>query len=221
MEKSAIFQKILDQSIVAILRVKNSENIIPAAKSILAGGIHAIEVTMNTPNALEYITKLSKIEGLLPGVGTVTNAQMAEEAISAGAEFVVTPITKKEIIDVCHKLGKPVLSGAFSPSEIFQAHEWGADMVKVFPAEILGWKFLKSISGPLPDIKLMPTGGISPDNIDKWFDSGAACVGVGGSFTNAEMIENQEWSRLQAIAREYVDIIAHYKAAKKPSKSMG
>ncbi len=221
MEKSAILQKILDGGIVAILRVTDSGKVIPAAEYILAGGIHAIEVTMNTPNALQCIEQLSKIEGLLPGVGTVTNAQMAEDAIHAGAEFVVTPITKKEIINTCHKLGKPVISGAFSPSEIFQAHEWGADMVKVFPADTLGRNYIKSINGPFPYIKLMPTGGVSPDNIDKLFDAGAACVGVGGSFTNAEIIENQEWRRLQKIASEYVYNIKHYKVAKKASKSMG
>lgn len=211
MERTEILNKILEGGIVAILRVRNSYNVIPAAKCILAGGISAIEVTMNTPNALECISELSKIEGIIPGVGTVTNAEMAIDAIQAGAEFVVTPISKKEIIDACHQLNKPIFSGAFSPGEIYQAHEWGADVIKVFPAETLGMNYIKAVKAPFPQIKLMPTGGVTAANIDKWYDMGASCVGVGGSFTNAEIINNEEWGRLTKIAREFSTNIGHYK----------
>ncbi|MCK5104745.1 MAG: bifunctional 4-hydroxy-2-oxoglutarate aldolase/2-dehydro-3-deoxy-phosphogluconate aldolase [Cyclobacteriaceae bacterium] len=215
MERIEILDKILEGGIVAILRVKDAEKVIPAAKCILAGGIHAIEVTMNTPKAMECISELSKIEGIIPGIGTVTDVKMATEAIHAGAEFVVTPITKKEIIDTCHKLGKPVFSGAFSPGEIFQAYEWGADVIKVFPAETVGMKYIKAVKAPFPQIKLMPTGGVSSDNIDKWYDMGAVCVGVGGSFTNADIINNEEWGRLTKIAKEFATNIKHYKSNRK------
>ncbi len=215
MERIEILNEILEGGIIAILRVENSENVVPAAKCILAGGIRAIEVTMNTPNALHCISELSKIKGILPGVGTVTEPEMASAAIQAGAEFVVTPISKKEIIDMCHKLNKPVFSGAFSPGEIYQAFEWGADVIKVFPAETLGMKYIKAIKAPFPQIKLMPTGGVTADNIDKWYDMGSSCVGVGGSFTNAEIISNEEWGRLTRIAREFTSNIEHYKANRK------
>jgi 2-dehydro-3-deoxyphosphogluconate aldolase/(4S)-4-hydroxy-2-oxoglutarate aldolase len=215
MDRFEILNKILEGGIVVILRLKDSAKVIPVANSIMAGGIRSIEVTMNTPNALNCIAELSKIEGVLPGVGTVTDSQMAIDAIQAGAQFVVTPITKKEIIETCHGLEKPIFSGALSPTEIFQAHEWGADVIKVFPAEVFGMKYIKALLGPFPDIKLMPTGGVNPENIDKWFDMGAVCVGVGGSFTNTEIINNEEWGRITHIAKDFTINIEHYRSSKK------
>ena len=148
---------------------------------------------------------------VLVAVSKTVSTDTVQKAIEAGAEFVVTPITKKEIIETCHTLGKPIFSGAFTPNEIFQANEWGADVIKVFPAEVLGMKYIKAVLAPFPNIKLMPTGGVTPDNIDKWFDMGSVCVGVGGSFTNAEIISNEEWGRLSKIAREFSSNIVHYK----------
>lgn len=214
MERIEILNKILDGGIVAIVRVKDAEKVVPASRAILAGGIRAIEVTMNTPKVLESISELSEIEGIIPGVGTVTDAEMAASAIHAGAEFVVTPVTKKEIIDVCHKLGKPVFSGAFSPGEIFQAYEWEADVIKVFPAETLGMKYIKAVLAPFPQINLMPTGGVTSENIDSWYEMGAVCVGVGGSLTNVEIINNAEWARLTRLAKEFTTNIEHYRLAK-------
>lgn len=211
MNKSEIVNNILEVGIVAILRMKDSEKILPAANAILEGGIISIEVSLNTPNAIDCIKQLSKINGMLPGVGTVTSAKIAIEAIEAGAEFVVTPITKKEIIDTCHELGKPVISGAFTPSEIYQAHEWGADIVKVFPAGILGMNFIKAVKAPFPNIKLMPTGGVNAANIDQWFGIGADCVGVGACFTNPSIIENADWKRQTARAKDLVYNILHYR----------
>ncbi len=212
MSKTEILNKILEDGIVAILRMNSAEKVIPAAKSIFKGGIRAIEVTINTPNALDSIAELAKIKGIIPGVGTVTDADMAISAIQAGAEFVVTPITKKEIIDVCISMGKPVFSGAFSPGEIFQAHEWGADIIKVFPAEQLGAKYIKAVKGPFPQIKLMPTGGVSTDNVGSWYDAGAVCLGVGGSFTKPDIMENDDWEQIENIARKFSESIKHYKA---------
>jgi 2-dehydro-3-deoxyphosphogluconate aldolase / (4S)-4-hydroxy-2-oxoglutarate aldolase len=112
-------------------------------------------------------------------------------------------------------LDKPIISGAFSPGEIFQAHEWGADVIKVFPAEAYGMKYFKALRGPFPQIKLMPAGGVNPENIDKWYDSGAVFVGVGGSFTNTDIINNQEWGRITHIAKDFTTNIEHYKSCKK------
>lgn len=211
MEKSDIVSKILEVGIVAILRMKDSEKVLPASIAILEGGIRSIEVSLNTPNAIVCIKQLSEINGVLPGVGTVTSTKMAIEAIEAGAEFVVTPITKKEIINTCHEYGKPVFSGAFTPTEIYQAHEWGADIIKVFPADILGMNFIKAVKAPFPDIKLMPTGGVNAANIDQWFSMGADCVGIGGCFTKPSILENADWRRQTARARDLVFNIRHYK----------
>lgn len=211
MGREEILQEIIEEKIVSILRFHDDGKIIPTAEAILKGGIRVIEVSLNTPNAHDCISKLSKIPDVIAGIGTVTNKQQAVDAIEAGAMFVVSPISKKEIIDACHSMGKPIFSGAFTPSEIHQAHEWGADVVKVFPAEVLGMNYIKAVLTPFPDIKLMPTGGVTPDNIDKWFDIGAVCVGIGSSFTRKDIIENEEWGRLTGIARSFSNNIAHYR----------
>ena len=210
MDRNDILQSILKEKIVSILRVADSSKVIPASKAVLKGGIKAIEVSLNTPNAYDCIADLSKIDGIIIGVGTVTSKEMAIQSIEAGADFVMTPISKKEIIEISHEMGKPVFSGAFTPSEIYQAFEWGADVIKVFPAETLGMKYIKAVKAPFPDIKLMPTGGVTPDNIDQWFDMGACCVAIGSSFTKPDIIENSEWGRLTVIAREFTTNIAHY-----------
>lgn len=210
MEREEILQGIVEEKIVSILRFHDGSKIIPTAQAILKGGIRVIEVSLNTPNALDGISELSNIPGVIAGVGTVTNKRQAIDAIKAGAQFVVSPISKKELINTCHSLGKPIFPGAFTPSEIYQAHEWGADVVKVFPAEVLGMNYIKAVLEPFPDIKLMPTGGVTPDNIDKWFDVGAICVGIGGSFTKADIIEHEEWGRLTGIAKSFSNNIAHY-----------
>jgi 2-dehydro-3-deoxyphosphogluconate aldolase / (4S)-4-hydroxy-2-oxoglutarate aldolase len=214
MNKNQILDKILESGIIAILRVVDPSKVGPIAEAISAGGIHAIEVAMNTPDALNCIRVIKNIPGVIAGAGTITNPDMARQAIMAGAEFLVSPISTKEIIDACHQLKKPIFSGAFTPGEIFQAHAWGADVVKVFPAELLGMKYIRAIRGPFHDIKLMPTGGVTPENIDKWFETGAVCVGVGGSFTKSDLIENEEWGRLTDIAREFTSNIEHYRNRK-------
>ena len=211
MSKEDIVTRILDEKIVSILRVKDFDKVVPAAKSILKGGICVIEVSWNTPNALQCISDLSKIDGIITGAGTVTSDEMAQRSIEAGAEFVAAPISKKSVIETCHELDKPVFSGAFTPSEIYQAYEWGADVIKVFPAQVLSMNFIKAIKAPFPQIRLMPTGGITPDNIDKWFDLGADCVGIGSSFTKDDILENEEWGRLTRITKEFSNNIFHYK----------
>ncbi len=210
MNRYEILKKILETKIVAILRVNDHHKVVPSARAILAGGIRAIEVSLNTPNALECIHEMSTQNEILPGVGTVTSAEMAKEAIDAGAEFVVTPISKKEIIEICHDLNKPVFSGAYTPGEIYQAHEWGADVVKLFPADSLGMKYINSIKAPFPEIKLMPTGGINSSNIDQWFDVGADCVGIGSCFTKHSIMANKDWPRQTARTKELVKNIEHF-----------
>ena len=140
----------------------------------------------------------------------MTDAEMAKKAIEAGAQFVVTPISKKEVIGVCNDLDKPIISGAFTPKEIYEAYEWGADIVKVFPAEILGPNYIKTIKIPFPQIKLMPTGGVNSNNIDQWFEMGADCVGVGGCFTKPSIMKNEEWHRQTERAEYLVNNIMHY-----------
>ena len=212
MEKERILNEILSGGVIAILRVKDPAKVIPAARAIADGGIRAIEISMNTEGAIGLLPALAAIEGVIPGIGTVTGADTAVKAIEAGAEFVVSPVTKKEVIDTCHRYGKPVFSGALTPTEILHAHESGADAVKIFPAGALGMGYFKSLTAPFPQIRFMPTGGVTPENIDQWFALGAACVGVGGSFTRGEIIDNEEWGRLTSIAGEMVTNVSHFRS---------
>ena len=210
MTRNDIIARILEEKIISILRVQDFTKVIPASRAILEGGICIIEISLNTPNALQCISDLSKISGIIPGAGTVIDSDMAKSSIKAGAEFVVSPISKRSVIDACHDLDKPIFSGAFTPSEIYRAYEWGADVVKVFPAEVVGMNYIKAIKAPFPEIRLMPTGGVTPDNIDKWFDLGADCVGIGSKFTKTDILENEEWGRLTRIAKEFSANISHY-----------
>ena len=210
MDRNEILQSILTEKIVTILRLRDSNKVLPTAQAILKGGIRVIEVSLNTPDALDRIADISRLEGAITGVGTVTSKEMVIKAIEAGAQFVVSPITTKEIIDATHSMNKPIFSGAFTPTEVYQAHAWGADVIKLFPAEILGMKFIRAIKAPFPEIKLMPTGGVSPDNIDRWFDIGACCVGIGSGFTKPDIIRNEEWGRLTKIANNFSNNIRHY-----------
>jgi 2-dehydro-3-deoxyphosphogluconate aldolase/(4S)-4-hydroxy-2-oxoglutarate aldolase len=211
MDRKQILGSILGEKIVTILRLRKAGKVLPTAQAILKGGIRVIEVSLNTPDALDCLADLSRMDGAIVGVGTMTSKEMVSRAIEAGAQFIVSPINSKEIIDAAYEMGKPVFSGGFSPTEIFQAHQWGADVVKVFPADILGMKYIRAIKAPFPEIKLMPTGGVTPDNIDKWFDIGACCVGIGSGFTKQDIIENEEWGRLTRIAQDFSNNISHYK----------
>ena len=210
MEKKEVLIKIFQKKIIAILRMDDPYKVLPTAQAIKKGGISAIEVSLNTPNALECIKELSQLEGLIIGAGTVTNEDMVYKTVAAGAQYVISPICSKEIIDAAHDLDRPVIAGGYTPTEIYQAMEWGADMVKVFPAFSLGMSYITALKAPFPDIKLMPTGGVTADNIDQWFDAGADCVGVGACFTNKAILKNKYWSRQTTTARELVMNIGHY-----------
>lgn len=202
MTKQDILSQLLDTKIVAIIRLSSSEFVYDTAMALYKGGVKAIEITVGTPNAFEEIAKLSKYEGILVGVGSVVDAKTAEQAIEAGAQYIVTPATKKEVIDMAHKYGKPVLSGALTPLEILQAYEWGADIVKLFPAAAFGLPYFKAVKAPMPHIPIMPTGGVSVENAAEWLRNGAVCLGVGGSLTNEKLIMNQDFEAITAIAQQ-------------------
>lgn len=202
MTKQEILTELLATKIVAIIRLDKSNSVYQAAEALYAGGVKAIEVTMGTPNALAEIEKLAKHGGILPGVGSVVDAKTCELAIKAGAQFIVTPTSKKEVIDMAHRYNKPILSGAFTPSEILQAYEWGADIVKLFPAEALGLSYFKAVKAPLPYVPLMPTGGVTIENAAEWLKIGALCLGVGSTLVNAKLIDNQDFKTITDLARQ-------------------
>ena len=204
--KAEILDALLKPGIIAVVRALSAEQIIPLAEALVAGGIPAVEVTMTTPNAIDAISRANKHFGnrALIGVGTVLNAETARAAIGAGAEFVVSPVTRPEIAKAAAAEQRPVMLGAYTPTEAQLAHESGADFVKLFPADTLGVAYIKAIRAPLPHLRIVPTGGVTVENIAEFFKAGCPAVGVGSSLISREILEKEDWGALQRKAVEFV-----------------
>ncbi len=202
MTKAQILAALLDTKIIAIIRLAEAKQVYQTAVALYEGGVNAIEVTVGTPNALQEIEKLAQHTGILPGVGSVVDAATCKAAIQAGAEFIVTPTTKKEVIEMAHSYGKPVMSGALTPTEILQAYEWGADVVKLFPAATFGLPYFKAVKAPMPYIPIMPTGGITVENAAEWLENGAVCLGVGSTLVNKQLINNGNFEAITLQAKK-------------------
>ncbi|MBZ4654184.1 MAG: bifunctional 2-keto-4-hydroxyglutarate aldolase/2-keto-3-deoxy-6-phosphogluconate aldolase [Peptococcaceae bacterium] len=208
MKKFQLLRKILNSGIVAIVRTETTEKAIKTVEAIKAGGISVIEVTMTVPNAIDAIKNLVDYcgkEDIILGVGSVLDPETARIAILAGAEYVVTPNVNTDVIKLCNRYQVPIMPGAMTIKEIIEAMEAGADIVKVFPGEMLGPAFIKAVRGPLPQAPLMPTGGVSLDNIKNWFDAGAVAVGIGGSLT--EGAKQGNYQLVTDTARRFVEKI--------------
>ncbi|HED10964.1 MAG TPA: bifunctional 4-hydroxy-2-oxoglutarate aldolase/2-dehydro-3-deoxy-phosphogluconate aldolase [Caldithrix abyssi] len=206
MSRKEITRKIMESGAVAVVRLPDADKLLKAAAALRLGGLEAIEITMTTPGALQAISRLAG-EGFFVGVGSVLDGATARRAVEAGARYVVSPVYKKEIIEAAHAGEVPALPGAFSPTEIQQAFEAGADIVKVFPANISGMAFFKAVLAPMPHLRLMPTGGVTVENAGEWIRAGACAVGVGSALLNKEIIARGEWELLTRRARELCDNI--------------
>lgn len=203
MSRVQTVQKLTNEGVAAVIRLDDAERLLPAAEALLEGGIRVLEVTMTTPDALRMIEKLSAAfapEALI-GVGSVLDAETAHAAIDAGAQFVVSPVLKSAIIDAAHQRDGAALPGAFTPTEIQHAYELDADLVKVFPASLLGPGYLRSVQAPLPHLKLMPTGGITPANVGDWLEAGARAVGVGSALLDTRAVAEENYAALTENAR--------------------
>ena len=190
--------------IVGILRGFEVETVRQLVGATMAGGLRCIEVTMNSPSAVEAIAAAIEEGGdeLQVGAGTVCTLEDLDQALGAGASFIVTPIVSAEVISACCERGVPVMAGSLTPSEIYQAWSLGAEMVKVFPANHFGPGYLKDLSGPLPEIRLMPTGGVNAETLGEFHSAGAAAFGVGGSLFSSQAIAD---GRVEDAARSLVD----------------
>jgi len=213
MTKSDIIQRLLDPGVIAIIRADSSEQLVEAAGALLAGGVTAMEVTMTTPNALAVISAVARKFGddILIGVGTVTDPETARAAVSAGAEFIVTPVTKPEVIAVANQLEKPIASGAFTPTECLLAHESGADFVKLFPADVAGPAYIKSLLAPLPMLRIVPTGGVTPETAADFLQAGSVALGAGSSLVSKEILQQRNWPELTKRAQDFVEAIRRYR----------
>jgi 2-dehydro-3-deoxyphosphogluconate aldolase/(4S)-4-hydroxy-2-oxoglutarate aldolase len=202
-------QEIADQIIacgaVAVIRMPEAGRLVRMAEALRKGGITAIEVTMTTPGALDAIEKVARRmeddEDVVVGVGSVIDAEMVRQAAGAGAQFAVSPIVKREVVEASHDRGMPVAPGALTPTEIQTAHEAGADLVKVFPASTVGMKYCRAVHAPLPHLDLMPTGGITLANAGDWIRAGARAVAVGSALLDEEAVATGNFERVTENAR--------------------
>ena len=202
--------KIQPRQPIAIVRLDDLEQAVEISRALLAGGITVQEFALTNPHALEALAQVQRrLPGdLLLGAGTVLDAEMARSAIAAGAEFLVTPAFLPDVIVVGRSAGIPVLSGAFTPTEILGAWRTGADLVKVFPAGGAGPAYIKDVLGPLPGIPLVPTGGVNLGNCAAFLAAGAYTVAIGSSLVNKEIVRKQEWPALTELARQFVQACA-------------
>ncbi|MEM8486373.1 MAG: bifunctional 4-hydroxy-2-oxoglutarate aldolase/2-dehydro-3-deoxy-phosphogluconate aldolase [Bacteroidota bacterium] len=203
MSKSRIVERIVEQGAVAVIRADNPDVLGRMIDALLTGGISALEVTMTVPRALDIIEETATRFGdeILLGVGSVLDPETARLAINAGARYVVSPVFKPSIIEMAHRYNLPAMPGCFTPTEILEAHEAGADIVKVFPAGQLGMKYFKAIKAPMPHLQLMPTGGVNLTNAGEWIAAGACAVGVGSALIDKEAIATGNFDKITENAR--------------------
>ena len=204
-----ILKRLIEGKVVAVVRLDSGDQLVRVAEALKAGGISAIEFTIPTPGALEMIRQATAYFGdsVLMGAGTVLDAETARAAILSGAQFIVTPALNLKTIELCHRYGKPIIPGAMTPTEILTGWEAGADMVKVFPAESLGPAYLKAVLAPLPQVRLVPTGGISAENAAEYLKAGATALGVGGRLVDKSAVAKGDWVALTVEAQRLMEAV--------------
>jgi 2-dehydro-3-deoxyphosphogluconate aldolase / (4S)-4-hydroxy-2-oxoglutarate aldolase len=204
--RDAIAQSIEQAGVVAVIRMKDPAKLRAVVDALAEGGVRALEVTMTVPRAVELIAEIAPTlpDGFLLGAGTVTDTRTVHAVIDAGASFVVGPVFVPDVVAACHERDRPVVPGCFSPTEIFAAHVAGADIVKVFPATALGPQYIKDVRAPLPHLKLMPTGGVTPDNAGDWIRAGAVAVGLGSALLDSAAIESGRFELIASNARRAI-----------------
>ena len=195
--------------VVAVIRLQDSSKLRAVIDALAAGGVKALEVTMTVPRAIELIGEIAPTlpPDFVIGAGTVVDPDTAHAAILAGARFIVGPVLRPAVIDVCHRYDVAVMPGCFSPTEILTAWEAGADVVKVFPATALGPSYFKDIRGPLPKVKLMPTGGVSLENAGDWIRAGAVAIGVGTALVDAKLVAAGDFAAISDRAARFVEAV--------------
>lgn len=208
-DKERNLQDIVDCGVVAIVRVKDAQEAVAVFGAIARGGVKSIEIPMTVSGAIDAIKELKSVmkDEVLLGAGTVLDPEIAKAVIYAGAEFVVSPTLNLDVLKVCRRYSKIVIPGAFTPTEILTAWEAGADIVKVFPARAGGPKYLTDIKGPLPQIKLMPTGGVDIGNTPDFIRAGAVAVAVGTSLVDKQAVSEKRYDIITENARKFIEAV--------------
>jgi 2-dehydro-3-deoxyphosphogluconate aldolase/(4S)-4-hydroxy-2-oxoglutarate aldolase len=207
--KEGTLEQIKELGLLAVLRGPAVDLTLDMVGALVAGGVTGIEITYTTPNAAEVLRRLDARFGdeIVLGMGTLTRPQQAAEAREAGARFLVSPMYDPGLASAMVASGLPVMIGALTPREVFQAYEAGSDVVKIFPGSLTGPGYLKALHGPFPHIPLMPTGGVNLDNIGDWFASGAFAVGAGGNLCPAHLAKAGRFDEISAIAEQFVQAV--------------
>ena len=195
--------------VVAVVRTRESDRVTAIAEALLEGGMSAIEITTSVPGAVDVLRTLSGSLGnrVLLGAGTVLDVETAKRFIDAGARFIISPIFRGELLRLCHDNDVAVAPGCFTPTEIFEAWESGADFVNVFPATTLGPAYFRELRGPLPHLPIIPTGGVTLDNVADWIGAGAVAVGVGAALLDAQAIAGGHYGVLTARASAFLSAV--------------
>ena len=204
--KAEVIARLIDPGIIAVVRAQSSEQILPLSEALLAGGVRAVEITTSTPGIIEAIDEASQAlsERALIGVGTVLDVETCHAACEAGAEFVVSPVTKPELVAAAHKHDRPIMLGAYTPTEAQAAHEAGSDFVKLFPADGLGPRFIKNLRAPLPHLRIVPTGGVTMENAAEFLNAGSVALGVGSALVSGGILADADWPELTRRAEGFV-----------------
>lgn len=209
MKKLENLKRLENSGVVAILRGIEKGKVIPVVKALYDGGITCVEITFNTPGAREMIAQIKETFGddMLVGAGTVIDEFTAKTAIDAGATFVLSPSLHREVIELCNQYGVISVPGVYTPTEIVQAYRWGADIVKIFPADAVGPKYIQLVRGPLEHIPIMAVGGIDLENAEGFIRAGAMSVGVGSALTPKRYLELEQYEKITELARMFIDRI--------------
>jgi 2-dehydro-3-deoxyphosphogluconate aldolase/(4S)-4-hydroxy-2-oxoglutarate aldolase len=217
--RGAIVSAIEASGVVAVIRLHDGGVAHGLARALADGGVTALELTMTVPGAVSIIEQLSRTlpPNVLIGAGTVLDAETARNVILAGARFVVSPVFRPEVITLCHRYDVAAIPGCFTPTEILAAWETGANVVKVFPATALGPSFFKDVRGPLPQVKLMPTGGVTRENAGDWIRAGACAIGVGTALVDPAAVAERRFDDIVAAARLFIRAVSEARAGVVPA----
>lgn len=212
--KSEIVSLLTSPGVIAVVRAQKAEQVLPLGEALLAGGVRTIEITMTTPNAIQVIRDAVRALGQQAsiGVGTVLNAAIAQSAIDAGAEFVVSPILRPEIAQIARAADRPVMLGAFSPTEAQAAFEAGSDFIKIFPADALGPSYVKAILAPLPHLRIIPTGIAKAEDVPAFIKAGCVGVGLGSLLIPATALREGNWAEITRLGSQFVSLVAQGRA---------